>query len=244
MELLEMLLIPESFPPPPYLAAAMEDTAVEETEVSGAAEFESICLLLVVFSQSISKSALYPFPIYLFLEKGEKKLISKSSPCLFPIFPHLANHHHLRANIRAAWERASGVSPSPRGLLLPVRRLLLPTTLPFHSHQDPQTTNTTCKRRRRERVRGSRKRSCEKKRCKKKWVHNSDIWQVKNAKLLEMISFFSSILFQELVNTMVWGTKNAKLLEMLQMHTATQASKQAAHIYSSKDMIHACCGNI
>ena len=50
MELLEMLLIPESFPPPPYLAAAMEDTAAEETEVSGAAEFESICLLLVVFS--------------------------------------------------------------------------------------------------------------------------------------------------------------------------------------------------
>jgi hypothetical protein len=40
--------------PAPYLAAAsaaaMEDTAAEEPEVSGAAEFESICLLLVVLS--------------------------------------------------------------------------------------------------------------------------------------------------------------------------------------------------
>ena len=34
-------------------AAAMEDTAAEEPEVSGAAEFESICLLLVVFSYNL-----------------------------------------------------------------------------------------------------------------------------------------------------------------------------------------------
>jgi hypothetical protein len=49
------------------------------------------------------------------------------------------------------------------------------------------------------------------------WVNNFGFFETKFVKLLEMRSFFLSILFWELANNKIWETKFAKLLEMLEV---------------------------